>query len=186
MVAPLYCGLDKVIVLPVPHLNMYLQQRNRPKQRGKGKRWMSRRSPPIQRKPKQLSLGSRFYCSYGNFLCSDEINDDGLMAPLQFGIVKRIFPHGIHPNICLQAEEKAQAQRKEQTRAAEEAETANAGKQVLLSILRTCCASMEPAMIEWWHQALIKSLSCMCFIPTCACRQRIKPKHSGKRMRFGY
>ena len=41
---------------------------------------------------------------------------------------------------------------------------------------------MEPAMIEWWHQALIKSFSCMCLIPACACRQRNKPKHRGKRM----
>ena len=57
-----------------------------------------------------------------------------MMAPLYFGIVKVIFLHVIDPNICLQAEGKAQAQRKEQTRAAEEAETANAGKQVLLSI----------------------------------------------------
>ena len=57
-----------------------------------------------------------------------------MMAPLSFGLVKVIFPHLIHPNICLQAEKKAQAQRKEQTRAAEEAETPNAGKQVLLSI----------------------------------------------------
>ena len=57
-----------------------------------------------------------------------------MMAPLYFCIVKVIFLHVIHPNICLQAEEQAQAQRKEQTRAAEEAETANAGKQVLLSI----------------------------------------------------
>ena len=57
-----------------------------------------------------------------------------MMAPLHFGTVKFIFLQVIHPNICLQAEKKAQAQRKEQTRAAEEAETANAGKQVLLSI----------------------------------------------------
>ena len=54
-----------------------------------------------------------------------------MMAPLS---LKFIFLHVIHPNVCLQAEEKAQAQRKEQTRAAEEAETANAGKQVYLSI----------------------------------------------------
>ena len=79
-------------------------------------------------------LGSRFYCSYGKFLGSDGINDDGMMAPLYFGIVKVVFLHVIHPNICLQADEKAQAERKEQRRAAEEAETANAGKQVLLSI----------------------------------------------------
>ena len=77
---------------------------------------MSRRAPPIQRKPEELALGSRFYCSYGQFLCSD-----GMMAPLYFGILKDFFLHVIHPNICLQAEEKAQAQRKEQTRAAEEA-----------------------------------------------------------------
>ena len=57
-----------------------------------------------------------------------------MMAPLHFGIVKVIFLHVTHPNICLQAEGKAQAQRKEQTRAAEEAETANAGREVLLSI----------------------------------------------------
>ena len=57
-----------------------------------------------------------------------------MMAPLYFGIVKVTFLHVIDPNICLQAEEKAQAQSKEQTRAAEEGETANAGRQVLLSI----------------------------------------------------
>ena len=56
------------------------------------------------------------------------------MAPFFFGVVTVILLHVIHPNICLQAEEKAQAQRKEQTRAAEEAETPNAGKQVVLSI----------------------------------------------------
>ena len=49
-------------------------------------------------------------------------------------VVKFIFLHVIHPNICLQAEEKVQAQRKEQTRVVEEAETGNAGKQVLLSL----------------------------------------------------
>ena len=37
-------------------------------------------------------------------------------------------------------------------------------------------------MIEWWHQAVRKSFSCMCFIRTCARRQRTKPKHRGKRM----
>ena len=95
---------------------------------------MSRRAPPTERKPKAPPLGSRFYYSDGKFLCSDGINDDGVMAPLYFGIVKVIFLHVIHPNICLQAEEKAQAQRKEQTRAAEEAETANTGKQVRLSV----------------------------------------------------
>ena len=95
---------------------------------------MSRRARPIQRKPKQPSLGSRLYCSYGKFLCSDGINDDRMMAPLYFAVVKVIFLHVIHPNICLQAEEKVQAQTKEQTRAAEEAESANAGKQVLFSI----------------------------------------------------
>ena len=57
-----------------------------------------------------------------------------MMAQLYFGIVKFIFLHVIHPNICLKTEEKAQAQRKEQTRAAEAAETGNAGKQILLSI----------------------------------------------------
>ena len=50
-----------------------------------------------------------------------------MMAQLYFGVVKVIFLHVMHLNICLQAEEKAQAERKEQTRAAEEAKTANAG-----------------------------------------------------------
>ena len=57
-----------------------------------------------------------------------------MMKPLYFRIVNVILLHVIRPNFCLQAEEKAQAQTKEQTRAAEEAETANARKQVLLSI----------------------------------------------------
>ena len=73
---------------------------------------MSRRAPPIQRKPKQPSLGSRVYCSYGKFLCSNGINDDGMMAPLYFGIVKVIFLHVIYPNICLQAEEKVKHREK--------------------------------------------------------------------------
>ena len=55
-----------------------------------------------------------------------------MMAPLYFGMVQVIFLRVIDPN--MQAEGKAQAQRKEQTGAAEEAEAANAWKQVLLSI----------------------------------------------------
>ena len=55
----------------------------------------------MQRKPKQPSLASRFNCSYGKFLGSDGINDDGTMAPLYFGIVKVIFLHVMHPSICL-------------------------------------------------------------------------------------
>ena len=76
------------------------------------------RRPTQPRKLEQPIVGSRFYFSEGKFLCID----------------KFIFLHVIDPNICLRAEEKVQAQRKEQTRAAEEAETGNAGKQVLLSI----------------------------------------------------
>ena len=62
-----------------------------------------------------------------------------MMAPLYFGAVKVIFLHGLHPNICLEAEKNAGPQRKvdeggEQKRAAEEAETANARMQVRLSV----------------------------------------------------
>ena len=62
-----------------------------------------------------------------------------MMAPLYFGTLKVIFLHLLHPNICLQAEENAQPQRKvderkEQTRGAKEAETPNAQKQVRLSV----------------------------------------------------
>ena len=53
--------------------------------------------------------------------------------------MKVIFLHVLHPNICLQAGQKSQPQRKvdeheEQKRAAEEAETANARMQVRLSV----------------------------------------------------
>ena len=72
-------------------------------------------------------------------MCIDGTNDDRMMAPLYFGAVKVIFLHVSRPNICLQAEENAQPQRKvdereEQKRAAEEAETANTRMQVRLSV----------------------------------------------------
>ena len=84
-------------------------------------------------------VGSRFYFSEGKFLCIDATNDDRMMAPLYFGTVKVIFLHVLHPDICLQAEENAQPQRKvdereEQKRAAEEAETANTRMQVRLFV----------------------------------------------------
>ena len=91
------------------------------------------------RKLKQLVVGSRFYCSQGKFLCIDGTKDNRMMAPLYFGAVKFIFLHVLHCNICLQAEENAQPQRKvdergKQKRAAEEAKTANARMQVRLSV----------------------------------------------------
>ena len=62
-----------------------------------------------------------------------------MMAPIYFGAVKVIFLHVLPPNICLQAGENAQPQRKvdgreEQKRADEEAETANARMQVRLAV----------------------------------------------------
>ena len=77
--------------------------------------------------------GCMFVCLFGTFLCIDgttmmQRENDGTT------VVKFIFLHLTHPNICLQAEEKAQAQRKEQTRAPEEAETGNARREVLLSL----------------------------------------------------
>ena len=97
------------------------------------------RRPTQPRKLKQPMVGSRFYFSEGKFLCINATNDDRMMAPLYFGTVKVIFLHVLHPDICLQAEENAQPERKvdereEQKRAAEEAETANTRMQVRLSV----------------------------------------------------
>ena len=62
-----------------------------------------------------------------------------MMAPLSSGVVKVVFLHVLQPNICLQTEEQVRAQRRaeeldKQKRAAEEAETTNAEKQVRLSV----------------------------------------------------
>ena len=61
-----------------------------------------------------------------------------MMAPLFSGSVKVVFLHVLQPKTCLQREEQVRAQRRaeeleNQKRAAEEAETTNAGKQVRLS-----------------------------------------------------
>ena len=58
-----------------------------------------------------------------------------MMAPLSSGVVKVVFLHVLQPKICLQREEQVRAQRRtedldKQKRAAEEAETTNAKKQV--------------------------------------------------------
>ena len=58
-----------------------------------------------------------------------------MMAPLASGVVKVVFLHVLQPKICLQREEHVRAQRRteeldKQKRAAEEAETTNAEKQV--------------------------------------------------------
>ena len=84
-------------------------------------------------------VGSRFFCSHGTFFRIHGTNNDRMLAPFYFGAVKVIFLHLLYPNICLQAEENTQPQRKvdereEQKRAAEEAETANARMQVRLSV----------------------------------------------------
>ena len=65
-----------------------------------------------------------------------------MMAPLYFGIVKVIFLHVIHPNICLQAEQKAHRgkSRRERLRKLKQA----AGKQVLLSISKL--------VVQRWNQ----------------------------------
>ena len=62
-----------------------------------------------------------------------------MMAPLSSGVVKVVFLHVFQPKICLQTEEQVPAQRRaeeldKQKRAAAEAETTNAGKQVRLSV----------------------------------------------------
>ena len=62
-----------------------------------------------------------------------------MMAPLSSGVVKVVFLHVLQPKICLQREERVRAQRRaeeldKQKRAAEEAETTNAERQVRLSV----------------------------------------------------
>ena len=62
-----------------------------------------------------------------------------MMAPWSSGVVKVVFLHVLQPKICLQREEQVRAQRRteeldKQKRAAEEAETTNAEKQVRLSV----------------------------------------------------
>ena len=62
-----------------------------------------------------------------------------MMAPLSSGVVKLVFLHLLQPKICLQREEQVRAQRRgeeldKQKRAAEEAKTTNAEKQVRLSV----------------------------------------------------
>ena len=62
-----------------------------------------------------------------------------MMAPLSSGVVKVVFLHVLQPKNCLQREEQVRAQRRaeeldKQKRAAEEAETTNAKKQVRLSV----------------------------------------------------
>ena len=72
-----------------------------------------------------------------------------MIAPLSSCVVKVVFLHVLHPKICLQREEQVRAQRRteeldKQNRAAEEAKTTNAEKQVLLVCLHHSCALMEP------------------------------------------
>ena len=62
-----------------------------------------------------------------------------MMAPLSSGVSKVVFLHVVQHNICLQAEKQVRALRRaeeldKQKRAAEEAETTNAEKQVRLSV----------------------------------------------------
>ena len=62
-----------------------------------------------------------------------------MMAPLSSGVVKVVFLHVLQPKICLQTEEQVRAERRpedlhKQKRAAQEAETTNAEKQVPLSV----------------------------------------------------
>ena len=62
-----------------------------------------------------------------------------MMAPLSSGVVKVVFVHVLQSKICLQTEEQVRARRRaeeldKQKRAAEEAETTNAEKQVRLSV----------------------------------------------------
>ena len=62
-----------------------------------------------------------------------------MMALLSSGVVKVVFLHVLLPKICLQTEELVRAQRRadklgKQKRAAEEAETTNAEKQVGSSV----------------------------------------------------
>ena len=62
-----------------------------------------------------------------------------MMDPLSSGVVKVVFLHVLQPKICLQREEQVRAQRRaeeldKQKRAPEKGETANAEKQVRLSV----------------------------------------------------
>ena len=62
-----------------------------------------------------------------------------MMSPLSSGVVVVFFLHVLQSKICLQTEEQVRAQRRaeelnKQKRAAEEAETTNAEKQVPLSV----------------------------------------------------
>ena len=62
-----------------------------------------------------------------------------MMAPLSSGVVTAVFLHVLQPKICLQTEDQVRAQKRaeelgKQKRAAEEAKTTNAEKQVRLSV----------------------------------------------------
>ena len=62
-----------------------------------------------------------------------------MIAPLSSGVVKMVFLHVLQSKICLRRGEQVRAQRRieeldKQKRAAEEAETTNAEKQVRLSV----------------------------------------------------
>ena len=83
---------------------------------------------------KQPAPGGKILFVYENFLCINGTCNDCAARHHCIGVVKIIFWHVLHPNIFLQTDETALAQRKEQKRPAAEAETANAEKQVRLSV----------------------------------------------------
>ena len=62
-----------------------------------------------------------------------------MMAQSSSGVVNMVFLHVLQPKICLETEEQVRAQRRaqerdKQKRAAEEAETTNAERQVRVSV----------------------------------------------------
>ena len=83
---------------------------------------------------KQPATGGKILFAYEKFLCINGTCNDCAARHQCIGVVKIIFQHVLHPNIYLQTDKTALAQRKEQKRPAEEAKTANAEKQVRLSV----------------------------------------------------
>ena len=104
------------------------------KQSGKhsGKRMSS--TSKSEQPRKQPAPGGKIIFAYETFLCIIGTCNDCAARHHCIGVVKIIFQHVFHPNIYLQTDETGLAQRKEQKRAAEEAKTANAEKQVRLSV----------------------------------------------------
>ena len=83
---------------------------------------------------KQPAPRGKIFFAYEKFLCIHGTYNECAARHHCIGVVEIIFEHVLHPNIYLQTDETALAQRKEQKRATEKAKTANAEKQVRLSV----------------------------------------------------